>query len=70
MFQGYVTQQQSGKFEFFLFRPTQQIRSHSHWTCFVERNDGWYMVHMRREPKDLSSGILTIEFLIKEAYEK
>jgi len=34
----------------------------------VDRGDGWYLVHMGRQPKDLSSGIITIERLISEAY--
>jgi hypothetical protein len=68
VFSGFVAAQQSGHLEFFLYSPSEQIRRHSHWTCFVDRGDGWYLVHMGRQPKDLSSGILTIERLISEAY--
>ena len=68
VFCGFVTEQQSGHLEFYLYSPSEQIRRHSHWTCFVHRGDGWYVVHMGRQPKDLSSGILTVERLISEAY--
>jgi len=67
-FCGYVTEQRSGHLEFYLYSPSDQIRRHSHWTCFVDRGDGWYLVHMGRQPQDLSSGIITIERLISEAY--
>ena len=68
VFCGYIAEQRSGYFEFFLYSPSDQIRRHSHWSCFVDRGGGWYLVHMSRQPKDLSSGILTIERLISEAY--
>ena len=34
-----------------------------------ECGEGWYLVHMGQRPRDISSGILTIERLITEAYE-
>ena len=46
-----------------------EIRSHSHWTCFQHRGNDWYLVHMAKQPQDVSSGILTIERLITESYE-
>ena len=68
-FQGWIEVERSGRINFFLNTPSQQIRSHSHWTCFQQRNDGWYLIHMGREARDISSGILTIERLITEAYQ-
>lgn len=67
-FLGYI-EQRGGQFEFLLFQPSHEIRRHSHWVCFQDRGQGWYFVHMGRRPRDLSSGIMTIERLIKEAYE-
>lgn len=69
-FQGWIEQDPSGRLSFYLQRPSEQIRRHSHWTCFQHRGNDWYLVHMRREPRDVSSGIMTIERLIKEAYEQ
>jgi hypothetical protein len=68
-FQGWIEQQASGYINFFLHSPSDEIRGHSHWACFQARNDGWYLVHMGRQPRDVSSGIMTIERLIAEAYE-
>lgn len=68
-FCGRIEQRGLASFEFFLYQPSEEIKSHSHWVCFQDRRNGWYLVHMGREPKDVSSGILTIERLITEAYE-
>jgi predicted acyl esterase len=68
-FQGWIEQQRSGHIDFFLYNPSREIQNHSHWTCFQHRGNDWYLVHMGREPRDVSSGILTIERLITEAYE-
>ena len=68
-FQGWIEQQGSNSFEFFILSPPEQLKSHSHWTCFQHRNDNWFHVHMGRRPKDLSAGILAIERIITEAYE-
>jgi len=68
-FQGWIEQDRSGKIHFYLYRPSDEIRRHSHWTCFQARGSDWFKVHMGKEPKDVSSGIMTIEQLIREAYE-
>ena len=68
-FQGWIEQERSGHINFYLYNPSAEIRSHSHWTCFQHRGNDWYLVHMGRQPADVSSGILTIERLITEAYE-
>jgi hypothetical protein len=68
-FQGWIEQERSGYIHFFLYQPSEQIKQHSHWTCFQHRGNNWYLVHMGRQPKDISSGIITIERLITEAYE-
>ena len=68
-FCGHIEQIGGASFEFFLYQPSPEIRRHSHWVCFQDRKNDWYLVHMARKPKDLSSGILTIERLITESYE-
>ena len=69
-FQGWIEPEHSGHLNFFLHNPSCEIRRHSHWTCFQHRGNDWYLVHMGRQPKDVSSGVMTIERLIKEAYEQ
>jgi hypothetical protein len=69
-FQGSIEQERSGHIDFYLYNPPNEIRSHRHWTCFQHRGNDLYLVHMGRQPKDVSSGIITIERLITEAYEQ
>ena len=68
-FQGWIEEGLLGRITFYLYNPSPQIRRHSHWTCFAPRGNDWYLVHMARRPKDVSSGIITIERLITEAYQ-
>ena len=69
-FEGLIDQERSGHLSFFLYSPSELIRRHSHWTCFQDRSNDWYLIHMAKEPQDISSGIITIEKLITEAYRK
>jgi len=68
-FQGRIVEEWSGRINFYLFNPSYQFQSHSHWRCFAHQGHDWYLVHMARRPKDVSSGIMTIERLIKESYQ-
>jgi len=67
-FQGWIEQERSGHINFFLLNPSREVRECSHWTCFQHRGNDWYLIHMAREPRDVSSGIMTIERLLTEAY--
>jgi hypothetical protein len=68
-FQGWIEQHRAS-IDFYLYQPSPEIRRHSHWTCFQHRGNDWYLVHMAKQPRDVSSGIITIEKLIKDAYEQ
>ena len=68
-FIGEVQQRGKAHHEFFLYAPSAEIQRHSHWTCFQHRGNDWYFVHMGKQPKDVSSGIITIERLITDAHE-
>ena len=68
-FWGQIIEHRGGYIDFLIYNPSQEIRQHSHWTCFQHRGNDWYLVHMAKQPKDVSSGIITIERLITEAYE-
>jgi len=69
-FVGQIEKERSGHISFYLYGPSPEIRGHGHWTCFQHRGNDWYLVHMAREPHDVGSGIMTIERLIREAYEQ
>ncbi len=69
-FQGWIEQERSGHICFYLYKPSREIQRHGHWVCFQHRGNDWYLVHMGKEPGDVSSGIMTIERLITEAHEQ
>jgi hypothetical protein len=68
-FVGHVALRPGGGIDFYLYRPSRELQHGSHWQCFQHQGNDWYFVHMARRPKDVSSGILTIERLITEAYQ-
>jgi hypothetical protein len=68
-FYGTIEDRSGRNFNFLIYDPPKQIRQHSHWSCFQDRGKNWYLVHMSRKPADLSSGILTIERLLTEAFK-
>jgi hypothetical protein len=69
-FHGTAEERGSNHFKFLIYRPPAELRVHRHWVCFLDRGQGWFEVHMGRQPADISSGILTIERLITEAFEQ
>ena len=68
-FRGHVLQRSTREIEFSLYQPSNEIRGCSHWPCFQHLGNDWYAVHMAKRPADVSSGILSIERLVVEAYE-
>ncbi len=68
-FQGWAEEERSGRINFYLYNPSRQIQSCSHWSCFAPRGKDWYLVHMALRPRDVSSGIISIERLITGAYQ-
>ena len=66
-FCGKVIQRGAGQLRFYIQDPPEELKRHSHWTCFVNRGGNTYEVHMGRMPADASSGIMTIERLLVEA---
>ena len=68
-FYGHADEPHRGYFRFHIYQPPQAMEQHSHWTCFQNRGDGWYEVHMSRQPRDVSSGIMSIERILHEALE-
>ena len=68
-FQGLVEDRGWGKdLRFYMFNPPRAVRRSSHWACFSPRGEKGFHVHMGVRPKDVSSGILTIEQLLSEAF--
>jgi hypothetical protein len=69
-FWGQIIERRGGHIDFMLYTPSNEIRNCGHWPCFQHRGNDWFVVHMAKQPKDVSSGIIAIERLITEAYEQ
>ena len=55
---------------FYIDNPPQEVFASPHRACFQPAGNGRFVVHMSTMPKDVSSGIITIERLVTEAIEK
>lgn len=69
-FTGWIQDHGDGDIDFYLHAPPEALRDHAHWACFQDRGDGWFLVHMGRKPRDVSSGILAIERLVTAAFRR
>ena len=67
---GSIEDRGARNFNFLIYQPPEVLQRGSHWNCFRDQGQGWYLVHMRTQPGDVSAGILVIERLITEAFQK
>jgi hypothetical protein len=56
--------------KFSIINPPEELKSHSHWVCFSYRGGGRYSVHFRIRPRDIDSGIMQVERMLCESFEK
>ncbi|MGA2435528.1 MAG: hypothetical protein ABSG25_09605 [Bryobacteraceae bacterium] len=69
-FQGIADEHGRGFFRFYVHQPPREMERHGHWACFQNRGEGWYEVHMARMPRDIGSGIMSIERILSEALDR
>ncbi|HET9283713.1 MAG TPA: hypothetical protein VFR24_17300 [Candidatus Angelobacter sp.] len=67
-FTGRIVQSGFAEIEFYIQHPPEWIFNSSHAACFQARGKDWFFVHMYRRPKDVSSGIITIEHLLTDYF--
>lgn len=68
-FQGEAKEKHFGKLKFFICDPPAVVQNIHEWSCFNERSNGWYFVHINGETKDVSAGIIAIEQILTKAYK-
>lgn len=56
--------------EYYIVNPPSELRRHPHWVCFLHRGNGRYLLHFSRRPKDVDSGIMAMERMIRESFER
>jgi hypothetical protein len=56
--------------QFHVYNPPKGLKErHSHAACFNKIGDyAWYSVHFKILPKDLDSGVIELERILREAY--
>ncbi len=58
------------RYAFYIFDPPKALRESNHWACFRNKGMGKYFIHFSRKPKDVSSGIITVEQLLSESFRE
>jgi hypothetical protein len=66
---GEITVSPSGRIEVFIWSPPAELQNHSHWQCFMKRDDDWYGVHSPEPITDISAAIISVENIIAESFE-
>lgn len=68
--EGYIRREHEGQYEFLIINPPSILRKSAHWRCFMHQGGGIYEIHLDRNPKDITHGIISIETFITEAFRK
>jgi len=68
-YSGRIEEEFANSYAFFIYDPPRELKNHHHWQCFSRKGGGKYQIHFSEKPEDVSSGIVTIERLIAEAFE-
>jgi hypothetical protein len=53
---------------FYIIHPPQALKNHSHWICYHYRGGDRYWIHFSQRPKDVDSGIMSVERMLCEAF--
>lgn len=52
-----------------IYKPPEALQHHRHRSCFTDqKHHGWHTVHFATLPKDLDSGVLEIERILRQAF--
>ena len=68
-FPGKATVSPSKEIKLFIKKPPKELKAHEHSSCFTKKTGGWYSVHVYDGLNNLSSGIIEVEKILKEAIE-
>jgi len=69
-FVGWIYERTPREASFYIYQPPDELRRHAHWSCFQPHSTpGWFRIHMAERPGDVSSGIITIERVLMDAFE-
>jgi hypothetical protein len=69
-YQGKIVYRYIGKIQFYIFNPPSCIIGHPHESCFFPKDGGKYEVHFKNKSKTIDDGILAIEQILIDAFER
>ncbi len=67
-YRGLIEKKYAGNYAYYIIRPPKALKKSEHWPCFSKKGKDKYSIHFDKKPKDINSGILTIEQLITESF--
>ena len=67
---GLIEENYRGSYSFHIFNPPEVLKNSFHWSCFSNKGNGKYSIHFSRKPRDVSSGIIKVEQIIRESFKK
>jgi hypothetical protein len=65
---GLIERNYKGDYSFYIFEPPQVLKNSDHGQCFTYKGNSKYEIHFSEKPKDVDSGIITIESVIAETF--
>jgi len=68
-FWGFIEFRSKQSYEYFIFKPPQQLDFHPKRPCFAHIGNGWYRINFTQLPKSVDDGIAKVESILMEAFE-
>ncbi len=69
VFRGLIERNFISSYSFYIFDPPQALKDSSHWQCFSYKGNDKFHIHFSEKPKNVDSGIITVEALITNAFK-
>lgn len=69
-YKGKIVCRYIGKIQFFIFDPPFCLKGHPHEPCFFPKGGGKYEVHFSKKSRTVDDGILAIEQVLIDAFER
>lgn len=69
--QGKVERTPSGKLKFYIIKPPEELKQHSHWKCFHYTGEGEeYFIHFSKDHHSLDGGIMAVQRILNESFDR
>lgn len=69
-YRGEIVCRYIGKIQFYIFDPPSCLKGHPHAACFFPKGAGKFEVHFSKKSRTVDDGILAIEQVLIDAFER